>query len=97
MFIHNPIVCYVRHDKSMCFYLFYIPHSRVLKSHGKMAGISGRFAHVVLHQVREGGEPGPVDPIHAILDPDDAVHHLTPPDPAQDVLFTLFADVGLES
>ena len=80
-----------------CFQLLHIPHSRVLKSHGKMAGISGRFAHVVLHQAREGGEPGPVDPIHAILDPDNAVHHLAPPDPAQDVLLTLCADVGLES
>ena len=72
--------------------LFYMPHSRVLKSHGKMVGVGGRLGHVVLHQGREGGKPRPVDPIHAVLDLDDAVHDLTAPNPAQDVLFTVRAD-----
>ena len=72
-------------DNDICFYLFYTPHCRVLKSHGEMEGVSGRLAHVVLHQSREGGEPSPVDPVHAVLNLDDAVHHLLSPHPAQDV------------
>ena len=69
--------------------LFYIPHCRVLKSHGEMEGVSGRLAHVMLHQGWEGGEPCPVDPIHAALHLDDAVHHLLSPNPAQDVPFSI--------
>ena len=50
-----------------------------------MERVSGRLAHVVLHQSREGGEPSPVDPVHAVLNLDDAVHHLLSTHPAQDV------------
>ena len=46
----------------------------------------------MLHQGREGEKPRPVDPIHAVLDLDNAVHDLTRPNPAQDVLFTVRVD-----
>ena len=61
-----------------------------------MVGIGGGLAHVMLHQSREGEKPSPVDPIHAVLDLDDAVHDLTAPNPAQDIHFTVRWVIGLK-